>query len=550
MIYAADPKQMVLFDPTESLFSPMIVKRLRNGWAGIFRTQLLHLMPAGQLAKHFNPRMGQPTKELYGMAGVLLLKEFFNCTIERAVEQYLMNIEWQYALNVNPATASMSHATIERYTKLFVEDDLAADIFHRVTSTLIEALELDVSRQRLDATHIFSDMASFGRTRLMGVTIKRFLRQLKRHHRNEFDALDESFRLRYEPSESHLFADNGTNQRPTRQAVGEDMLFIVQRFCKNQEIANRDSYKKLCRILEEQCDVEEGHLRVKNKTGGNVIQNPSDPDATYDGHKGHGYQAQISETCGEQNDVNLITNVTVEPAHTPDGQVIEEMTETLKQKGHNPKILYADEAYGSDANVQTAGKHGIDLQAPVTGGREKNNDSQQLTLDDFVIDEQSNCVQCCPAGHVPTSSEYDSKLNRTRTIFPAAVCGQCSFQKNCPVKRSHGKYILRHTPSAARRASRRAEQRTEVFAENYRIRSGGESVNSGLKRRTGMGRLRVRGIGRVSMAVQLRCAGWNLMRSLAAGLGTIPSFLQFLTNYLHSLNPKTYPNYLNLATNN
>ena len=41
-------------------------------------------------------------------------------------------------------------------------------------------------------------------------------------------------------------------------------------------------------------------------------------------------------------------------------------------------------------------------------------------------------------------------------------------------------------------------------------------MNAGLKRRTGMGRLRVRGAPRVSMAVLLKCAGWNVFRALAA----------------------------------
>lgn len=537
MIYAADPKQMRLFDTTESLFSPMIVKRLQTGWAGVFRTQLLHLMPIGKLAKHFNPRIGQPTKELYGMAGVLLLKEFFNFTIEQAVEQYLMNIEWQYALNVNPATAGMSHATIERYTKLFVEDDLAADVFHKVTSALIEALALDISRQRLDATHIFSDMATFGRTRLMGVTIKRFLRQLKRHHRNEFDSLDKFLPLRYAPCESRLFAA-GTDQRPTRQTVAEDMLFLVQRFSGNKDITNRDSYKHLCRVLEEQCDVEEQSVTVKKKTGGNVMHNPSDCDATYDGHKGLGYQAQIAETCCRQNKVNLITNVTVEPAHTPDGAVVEDMVETLGRQQRKPQALYADEAYGSDGHVQIAAKHGVDLQSPVAGGRVKNNNPEQLTLDDFVIDERTNCVERCPAGYVPISSEYDMKKDRTQTIFPANACGQCPFREHCPVKHPYGKYVLRHTPLSARGASRRAEQRTEAFAENYRIRSGGESVNSGLKRRTGMGRLRVRGLARMSMAVLLRCAGWNLMRSVAGGLETILTILACVAHLFTGRKPQ------------
>ncbi len=76
--------------------------------------------------------------------------------------------------------------------------------------------------------------------------------------------------------------------------------------------------------------------------------------------------------------------------------------------------------------------------------------------------------------------------------------------------------MLKHTPKAHRLASRRAEQQTDAFRENYAIRSGGESVNSGLKRRTGLGRLRVRRLKKVRMATLLRCAGWNLFRMVAA----------------------------------
>ncbi|MCU0913545.1 MAG: transposase [Planctomycetes bacterium] len=46
-------------------------------------------------------------------------------------------------------------------------------------------------------------------------------------------------------------------------------------------------------------------------------------------------------------------------------------------------------------------------------------------------------------------------------------------------------------------AGRRREQQKEVFRTRYRRRSGIESTNSGLKRRTGLGRLRVRGRARV-----------------------------------------------------
>ena len=68
---------------------------------------------------------------------------------------------------------------------------------HEVTCRLVELLEHDISRQRLDSTHVFSNMASFGRTRLLGVTVKRFLTQVKRHAPEAYDALPEELRARY-----------------------------------------------------------------------------------------------------------------------------------------------------------------------------------------------------------------------------------------------------------------------------------------------------------------------------------------------------------------
>jgi hypothetical protein len=471
-------------------------------------------MPAAELGAHFDAKLGCPTKELYGMAGTIFLKEFFDLTIAQTVERYLTDAAWQYALNVNPMEASLSHATVERYLKLFADNDLANEVFHRVTSALIEALELDVSRQRLDSTHICSDMATFGRTKLMGVTIKRFLTQLKRHHRDLYEALDKDFLARYGPSQAKLFGDFTGSRSALRQAVAEDLLLLVSRFADHKQIIRRDSYKAMGRVLHEQCDVEEETVDLKKKTGGDVLQNPSDPDATYDGHKGSGYQAQIAETCSETNDVQLIMGVETEPAHTPDQDALEPMLDQLETHDRKPEVMYADTGYGSDDNVTHAEDRGVDLQSPVPGSRKQNPDD--LTIDDFVVDEETQTVERCPNGHEPVSSVHDSEKGKTRTVMSASHCSNCSYRDECPVKQVRNEYVIEHTPAEHRTAGRRAEQATDTFRENYAIRGGGESVNSGLKRRTGMGRLRVRGSPRVRMAVLLRCAGWNLFRTLAA----------------------------------
>jgi IS5 family transposase len=270
----------------------------------------------------------------------------------------------------------------------------------------------------------------------------------------------------------------------------------------------------MARVLAEQCDVVEETVELKRKTGGDVMQNPSDPDATYDGHKGPGHQAQIAETCGEENEVQLITGVETEPAHASDQNACVPMIDQLEAHDRKPEILYADGQYGSDANVVEAAKHGVDLQSPVAGAPQQNPDD--LTIDDFVVGEETQTVECCPNGHEPVSSVHDPDKGRTRTVMDASHCSACPCRNQCPVKQVRGEYVIEHTPAERRLASRRAEQATEAFRENYAIRGGGESVNAGLKRKTGMGRLRVRGSPRVRMAVLLRCAGWNLFRALAA----------------------------------
>ena len=52
-----------------------------------------------------------------------------------------------------------------------------------------------------------------------------------------------------------------------------------------------------------------GVASPKEKPGGRILVNPSDRDATLDGHKGTGYQVQLAETRGESNEVQLILRV-------------------------------------------------------------------------------------------------------------------------------------------------------------------------------------------------------------------------------------------------
>jgi hypothetical protein len=513
MRHAIDPRQKTLFDVSSSFFSETALKKLQSDWPGLFRAQMLHLMPVDQIGKHFHPNLGCRTKELYSMAGLIFLKESFDLTVEEAVDKYIFDGRYHYALNVTPSQATMGEATYYRYQKIFLKDDAAYAIFEEVTTALLKALDLDIEKQRLDSTHLFSDMATFGRTRLMAVAIKRFLTSLRRHSREEYDSIDREFLSRYAPTQGKLFADwKKKDAKGLRQSVAEDLFFLVERYSDHKEIAGRSTYKAMARILEEQCDIDCGKATVKNKTGGNVMQNPSDEDATYDGHKGPGYQAQICETCSPHNEEQLIVGCIPETACAPDSDAVEPMLDQLEEGDRLPESILADGAYGGDENVEHAEARSVDLQSPVSTTTE---DAYALNIDDFVVDENTEEIECCPAGHQPQSSIHDPETGTTRTILNPGDCFGCACQKECPVENIKGTFVINHTAKSRRLASRRREQDTNAFRDHYRIRSGGESVNSGLKRKTGLGRLRRRGMPAVRMSVFLKVAGWNIFRAVS-----------------------------------
>ena len=513
-----NPQQTRLFDPFDSVLTEKTRKRLLNGWPGVFRHMILELMPVDAVSEHFEPAMGRPTKELYSIAGLLLIQEFMDWTKDQALDAYSFHTNVHYALNLEPVTHDISKRTLERYIALFEEDDLAKATMDEITTKLVEVLNIRIDKQRLDSTHIFSDMASFGRTRLMGVAVKRFLTQLKRHSKIGYNALDESLRNRYAPGVNQLFADtkkDSESRRLLRQQVAEDMYYLIQRFADMDEYTRKDTYKALARIFYEQCEVCEETVSIKQRTGGNVMQNPSDADATYDGHKGPGYQAQIAETCNPENEVQLITSAIPQTAAEADANAVEGVLDDLTANDLLPDELLVDTHYTGDENVQLAEDNGVELVGPVPSGSSKTKDDEyeQLNIDDFNVDEATEEVICCPAGHKPQSSEHNSQSGKTKTVMPESTCSQCEYRKQCPVKKSSGGYHLEHTAKARRIAGRRREVATEVFRERYKTRGGIEGTNSGLKRRTGLGRLRVRGRPAVFQAIYLKIAGWNILRA-------------------------------------
>jgi hypothetical protein len=510
MRHSIDPRQTPLFDPDLQSYSDVALDRLQQDWPGIFRKCILELMPVDVIEKRFAEVMGRPTKELYSMCGLVFLMEFRDWTTQEAADSYLFDQRVHFALNLGHDRLTMTTRTIERYRALFREEDAGEVVMERVTQRLVELLNLSVKKQRLDSTHVFSNMALFGRTRLMQATIRRFLTQLKRHDAELFAAVPEALRLRHE-SKSWEFG-GGKEKRITREQAAEDMLWLIRQFEDVPHLRNRNSFKDLVRVFNEQCELRQEKVIIREKVGGDAMQNPSDPDATRDGHKGPGYQAQVSETCAAENEVQLVVAALPQTACEADQKAVTKVLDQEQEKGYVPEELVADGGYGSDDNHQECQTRKVNLLSPVNPGCRK---EERLALEDFKVGPDRR-ICCCPAGRIPVTSRFDDQSGNGCATFEEAWCNSCEMKPRCPVVQHRLKYRIQYNDKDLRLAQRRVEFKTPECRFRYALRSGVEGTFSRVKAITGLGRLRVRGIAAVSMAIYLKLAGLNILRALGS----------------------------------
>lgn len=281
---------------------------------------------------------------------------------------------------------------------------------------------------------------------------------------------------------------------------------------------------------------ESVRLRDGKEIAGNSLQSPHDPDATY-GHKGKGYEVQLTETCGDGNPYQLITGVAVNGANESDQAAVVPMISKLDAAGLLPNELLADTGYGSGDNIVAAAKANVELVAPVQDPDAapamdpwaspverpalSPNDTigaagravPRLGLDAFDFNKVYDAVLACLGGH-PPALQITDKTGKVCATFSAATCGNCPSAGLCPTQQlKSGDRKLRFSPASAATAHRQRLQATPGFKERYKVRSGIEATNSEFKGRHGAGRLRVRGGHRVSLAETLKAMAVNVKRA-------------------------------------
>ncbi len=520
MFHVKNHKQLNICDPWIHLGLKRR-KVLENSWAGLFQEKILPELPVESLRKYYHDWNGRPTKELYAMIGLMILQQMHDLTDDQAVEQFCFNIQWHFALNITntqDVASYVSHKSLWNMRDKLSTDGIYSEIFDHALQTLAKLFKADLSKQRMDSVHVQSNMRHLGRIGLLVKTIEKFLRNLKRQHRPHFDKLDSTLTSRYlSKREGSLFAMvKPSESSNTLDQLAEDIFTLVQRFASASRVNDMASFKLLIRLFKEQCVVEDidqssekkAVARPNKEVPSDSLQNPSDPDAGYSGHKGQGYQVQVVESysTSDERQLSLLTHVAVESADQHDSNALIPALENLQQQDMAPEELLADSLYGSESNcAQGRNKYGVEVIAPAMPGNRK-----KMHLAEFTVDDRGWIVSC-PRGITP------DRMKKNKGSYSAAfavdACRDCPMLKKCPVSKGKKAYYYRYKEKDLSLASRVQYEKTEAFKEKYRFRAGVEATMSEFDRRTGVKHLRVRGMKAVRFAAMMKAVGINILRA-------------------------------------
>ena len=505
-----------------SEYSPKKIKRLENSWAYTYRKYILPNLPIYKIVRHYTKGTGRPSLELYAMMGAIVLQQMYDLTDEQTKEDMAFNQLWHFALDCydekNQVISSKSIWTMRKYC---LEEEVAATVFSLVTDKLIKVLGIDTSKQRLDSVHVHSNMQSIGRIRIIFRAVTKFLKKLKKDYLDFYtlimtDNLEDRY---FKTGSDSIFGQvKPSETKKTLQILAEDAFALLTRFQLEDTITGLPSYKMLQRIFHEQCQVDNDIVSLKKPQDvpSDSVQNPSDPDAGYDGHKGKGYHDQFLETFKTEEEraeaeksgivkPDMITYVKTEPADIHDSHALEPAIQNVIERGLNCDKILADAAYGGTKNTEMAEGYGVTLTAP-TLGRTSEKGHKEFAFD-FVTYE----ITSCSAGKKPDKITYN-KQDSITAIWYQSTCAGCKLIESCPTKSCTNGRKHYYTIDSIKCHFRREYEKSSEFKEEYRYRSGIEATNSRFISMTKARRSRYRGLEKMSFSQTLKALAVNMFR--------------------------------------
>ena len=88
---------------------------LDTNWPGVWQREIIPMIDERMFSGLYCPNDGRASKATADMVGMMILKEFEDLTDEETVRRVMLDIGWQYALDMAPGEAYVAERTVQYF---------------------------------------------------------------------------------------------------------------------------------------------------------------------------------------------------------------------------------------------------------------------------------------------------------------------------------------------------------------------------------------------------------------------------------------------------
>ncbi len=524
-------QQISLFDSLAFL-SERKQHILEKSWATKFSdyifTNINEMIFAPLYSDKTNSRPNAPINVI---VGALILKEFTGLTDDEILEECECDFRYQYALHTTSFDVQpISDRTFSRFRERNAAYELTTgiDLIHTCMNSLAEEIrkfmEIEPTLKRMDSMMIESNIKKMGRLELLYTCLANLVRTIYRDNRD--DLLDglESYA---DPNNRNriVYYEKDIPQNDRLQKVIDDATKLLP-LCK-EDYEHTEDYQLLLRAITEQTKSNDnGNRTPKTKADGMdsaVLQNPSDPDATFRvkaNKQYRGYSANLTETVSEKGSV--ITDYQYDVNICSDTEFIKESIEK-SETSEETITMIADGAYSSQEIQKLAAVKNINVLTTGLLGRKP-----KEILAEFQVAEDGMTILSCPQGYKPKSCSYIKQSESVRVSFHCEQCQECPHQSKCNPSIKKRTSVLILSLKSRNKLIESALKMDDVTRKFIgRIRNGVETTPSVIRNKYGIDKMPVRGKLRTKQFFGFKVAALNFTKLIRflEGKGKCRAFL-------------------------
>lgn len=453
---------------------------------------------------------GRPNAPLNSMVAAMVLREVRHCTYAELFRSLDFDVLTRMAIGLTDMCETpFCPATLFNFQDRLVHyereggPNFFEQLFHSITGDLLERFGIDASIQRCDSFAAMSNIANYGRVRLLVEVLLRLYRVLETSDREKIDSIVQ--RYTSQSSDNYVYRMNPADL--PRELAQLSEIYVRVFDLLGDSYAEDPVYRMFKRVLAEQFEIRDDRdvrVRAAKEIGSGSLQSPDDPEATFSaksGKKQKGYKVNIAETATPDNKLNLINDVSVQPNNVHDGTMLAERMNVIKE--HTPELneMHTDGGYGGSALDPKMSEHEVlHVETGSKMGKARVNMTYESTHDGYQV---SCPLQTSPAGRT---------RKRWKADFNNEICGGCSQREHCQTVQHRRKRTLYFDESWAK-ASIRSRNIELIPEERRNLRA---NVEATVDEFTGCfnhkGKLRVRGLARSTLQIMAAALAINFGR--------------------------------------